>query len=346
MDLETARSLWDPKTIYLNTATYGLPPQPAWDALQTALDEWHHGKTDFLGWVESVPGSRAAFAELVGVPENSVVTSATVSALASFVATALPDGSTVVVPEIEFTSTLWPWMVHGHRGVTVRMVPLKDLIEAIDPQTDLVAVSAVQSSTGEVADLDGIAAAAETVGAKVFVDATQACGWLPIDASRYDFVVCGGYKWLMAPRGTAFMTVAPEHVEMLPPLAANWFAGDSIHDSYYGPPLRLAETARRLDLSPAWFCWVGTQPAIELLLSIGIERIHRHNVGLANMFLKGLGHEPGNSAIVRVPVPGAEERLRRAGVMAAVRAGQVRASFHLYNTESDVNAALDALGAA
>ena len=40
-------------------------------------------------------------------------------------------------------------------------------------------------------------------------------------------------------------------------------------------------------------------------------------------------------------VPDATERLARAGIMAAARAGRLRASFHLYNTEADVDAALE-----
>ena len=346
MEIEVAQSLWEPKTVYLNTATYGLPPRPAWEALQTALDEWHHGKTGFLGWDEFVSGSRRAFATMVGVGEDSVATSATVAALTAFVAESLPAGAKVVAPEIEFTSALWPWMAHSDRGVSVDTVPLRELADAVDRKTTIVVVSAVQSSTGEVAELDDVVASARSAGAQIFLDATQACGWMPIDASRYDYVVCAAYKWLMAPRGTAFMYVNPERVQDLRPLAANWYGGEDVHGSYYGPPLRLAKAARRLDISPAWFCWVGTQPALELVLSIGIEKINRHNVGLANRFLEGLGHEPGNSAIVRVPAPGADASLRRAGVMAAVRAGNVRASFHLYNTEADVDAALEALGAA
>ena len=44
-----------------------------------------------------------------------------------------------------------------------------------------------------------------------------------------------------------------------------------------------------------------------------------------------------------VDVPGAEEKLRAAGVRTAVRAGRVRASFHIYSTEDDVDRALAAL---
>jgi selenocysteine lyase/cysteine desulfurase len=116
-----------------------------------------------------------------------------------------------------------------------------------------------------------------------------------------------------------------------------------VHTSYSGPPLRLAESARRLDTSPAWFSWVATQPALELVERIGVEAIHAHDVGLANRFRAGLGLEPGDSAIVSAEVPGARERLEAAGIVAAERGGRLRASWHVYNTEADVDAALDAL---
>jgi selenocysteine lyase/cysteine desulfurase len=341
MDID--RSLWQPETIYLDTATYGLPPQPAWQALQTSLEQWRHGNTDFEVWEASVDESRDAFARLVGVPVDWVCISSTVSALTALVAASLPPGSVVVASEVEFTSTLWPWMAHVERGVEVRLVPLDGLADEVTRGADLVAVSAVQSSTGFIADLDSIAEGARSVGALTFIDATHACGWRPFRAADFDFVACAAYKWLMSPRGTAFMTVRPEVLDRIIPLAANWFAGEDIHTSYFGPPLRLARAARRLDISPAWFNWVGTLPALELLLSIGIERINEHDLALANRFRAGLGLEPGNSAIVSVNVPGAEERLRRARVSTAVRAGNLRASFHLYNTEDDVDAAVEAL---
>lgn len=115
------------------------------------------------------------------------------------------------------------------------------------------------------------------------------------------------------------------------------------HDSYFGPPLRLATDAHRFDTSPAWFSWVGAQPALELVNRIGVHCVYEHDVALANRFRAGLGLEPSNSAIVSVARDGAAERLERAGIRAALRGGRLRASWHLYNTESDVEAALDAL---
>ena len=159
-------------------------------------------------------------------------------------------------------------------------------------------------------------------------------------------MTCGAYKWLMSPRGTAFMAIAPELLERVTPHAAGWFAGDDVHGSYYGGPLRLASDARRLDTSPAWFPWVGTVPALQTVLDIGVERIHAHDVGLANRFRAGLGLGPADSAIVVADAPGAEQRLRGAGVMAAVRAGRLRTSWHVYNTEADVDRVLELLSAA
>ena len=188
-----------------------------------------------------------------------------------------------------------------------------------------------------------IAAAAAHDGVVTIVDATQALGWLPLDASRFDVVAAAAYKWLMSPRGTAFMYVRPERLSSVAPLTAGWYGGEDPHASYFGPPLRLAEDARRLDTSPAWFSWVGTQPALELLERIGIEAVHAHDVGLANRFREGLGLPPGDSAIVSVESEGTQERLERAGIMAATRGGRLRTSWHLYNTDGDVDRVLEAL---
>jgi selenocysteine lyase/cysteine desulfurase len=127
------------------------------------------------------------------------------------------------------------------------------------------------------------------------------------------------------------------------PTAAGWYAGADPYDSYYGMPLRLAQDARAFDISPAWHPWVGTAPALAVIEQIGVDTIYAHNVGLANRFLAGLGQPPGDSAIVTVNVPGAEDKLAMAGIRAAVRRGQVRASFHVYTTPSDVDRALEAL---
>ena len=181
--------LWDAEGVYLNTASYGLPPRPGWDAMQAALEDWRHGRTSWEGWGASVEAARATWARLMGVPPATVAIGATVSGLVGAVAASLPAGTRVVVPEVEFTSLLFPFLVQEARGVSVRTVPARALAEAIDGTTDVVAFSAVQMSTGEVADVEAILAAAAHHGAMTVCDATQAAGWLPLDGARFD-VLC------------------------------------------------------------------------------------------------------------------------------------------------------------
>jgi selenocysteine lyase/cysteine desulfurase len=343
MRIDEARELWAPAGVYCNTASYGLPPSRAWDALQAALAEWQGGRTSWEHWGQSTEAARAAFARIVGVEAGRVAVGATVSELVGSVITALPAGTRVVVPEIEFTSNLFPYLVQSR--LDVRTVPVEAVVDAVTDGAGAVAFSAVQMSTGEVADLDAIVDAAAAAGAVTICDATQAVGWLPIDAARFDALVCAAYKWLLSPRGTAFLTVSDRLLADAVPHSAGWYAGEDVHASYFGPPLRLASSARRLDLSPAWFCWVGTAPALELIEEIGIEAIHTHDVALANRFRAGLALEASDSAIVSVDSPDAAARLERAGIVAAMRGGRLRTSWHLYNTEEDVDRVLEILAA-
>lgn len=347
LTLEDARALFEPAAPYLNTASYGLPPRPAWDALQAALADWRGGRTTWEPWGEATARARAIWAGLVNVSPERVATGATVSELVGLVAnaTAHPHaapGRQVLAAEIEFTSLIWPFVAQGHDVVTV---PLERLAASVDERTSVVAVSAVQSATGDIADLHAIAGAARAHDALLVVDATQAVGWLPVDGSRADAVVGAGYKWLCSPRGTAWLALGERLLERVPPLHAGWWAADDPHASYYGLPLRLAGDARRLDTSPAWFSWVGCAAAVEVLAAVGIAAIHEHDVALANRFRAGLGLAPSDSAIVSVEVPDAQEKLERAGIRASTRAGALRASFHLYTTDADVDAAVDALTA-
>jgi selenocysteine lyase/cysteine desulfurase len=337
--------LWDAAPGYLDTATYGLPPHPTLRELDQAITGWRTGRARRTDWEEFVERGRHSVARLVRADPAGVAIGPQVSALVGLVASALPDGARVLVPDVEFTSNLFPYAVQGVRGVEVVTVPVRGLVDAIDDRTTAVAYSVVQSSTGEITDMAAVAAKARRHGALVIADATQAVGWLPgVRAEFADALVCGTYKWLMSPRGTALLVVTPELAERMVPLYAGWFAGEDPNDSYYGLPLRLAKDARRLDLSPGWFDWVGTATSLAVVESIGVAAVHAHDVALANRFREGLGLPPGQSAIVKLDGrPDAAERFARAGIRASIRAGSVRAAFHLYTTPEDVDAALNAL---
>ncbi len=335
------RHAFQPAGVYLDSATYGLPPKAALQALSAVTAAWASGRYDPVSCDQAVGRARSTFARLHRVFAEDVAIGHQVSPMVGLIAASLPPRARVLAAEGDFTSLLFPLLA---AGCDVRTIPLERLADAVDSHTDLVAVSAVQSADGRIADLDAISSAAASYDALTLVDATQACGWLPLDARRFSVVATGGYKWLCHPRGTAFMTIAPALRDRIVPLAAGWYAGEHPWDTCYGTPLRLASDARRFDVSPAWLSWHAADATLELFEAVGLGRIHEHNLALANRLRTGLGLEPGDSAIVSLDAADeATERLAGGGVKAAVRANRVRLSCHLYNDEEDVDRALEVL---
>ena len=327
---------------YLNTASMGLPPSVAAAKLHTAIDSWQNGTATSSGYDFCINEARALFAELVNVTPDLVAIGSQVSALVGMVAAGLPPRSRVVCPEEEFTSVIFPFL--ARKDLNVTLVPLRDLETSIRPDTDLVAFSLVQSADGRVTDGKAIARAAARLGAKTLVDATQAAGWLPFDAGDFDVTVTGAYKWLASPRGTAFLTVREKSIDLPALLYPGWYAGESPWESIYGPPLRLAEDARRYDLSPGWLAWVGTAAALKFIRTLGAEAIHAHNVALANEFRSRLGLSAGDSAIVSLELPSTTNESLLKKLSTSVRAGRLRVAFHFYNQLEDVNLLTRALG--
>ena len=291
----------------------GLPPRSAREELAGATELWHAGEIqppEFDAWVER---ARSSFARINGVDAATVAIGANVSSFVGLVAGSLPRGARVVGYRGEFSSLLFPFMARG--DLDVHLVELEELAGAVDARTALAVVSAAQSSDGRLAALDDITA----TGVRTLVDTTQATGWLALDASRFDYTACAAYKWLLSPRGTAFMTVRPERMDELIPAAAGWYAGELPWESVYGPEMHLAAGARRFDLSPSWLSWVGTAPALEYLEHTGIDAVRAHDVGLADALRDAWTCRPRVGDRVRGP-----PRRRRAAGRGGHRRGGAR----------------------
>ena len=368
--LATARAAFSPLASrgYLAACTGGLPTRSTTAALHDFADTWAAGRLDARALGEVAEQCRSHFARLTSVSPDRVALGSQVSQLVSIVATAVPDGAEVLCAAGDFASLTHPFEQLGRRGVRVRYAPVAELAAAIRHDTALVAFSLVQSATGEIADAEGISAAASRVGARTLVDLTQSLGWLPTDARGFDFTVCHAYKWLCAPRGTAFLTVREELQADLTPLAAGWCSADDVWDSCYAGHTPLAAGAGRFDLSPAWPLLAGTEAALSFFADLPTAAVHDYDVTLADAARDMLGiRESGpdkrsgaagagagvlgsavstGSAIVTWPDPDGEDlaRMTAAGITASGRAGNARVAFHLWNTLEDVDLLARALG--
>lgn len=325
---------------YANTASIGIPPTTAVRAVQDAVSRWGSG-TDRPEYFDSaIATGRAAFASLVGTSTDRVALGASVSQLIGLIAASVPAASNVLVAAEEFTSVTFPFAAQQRRGVQVTELPL-ELIGAHAAEYDVVAVSVVQSKDGRIVDLAALRAA-RTAGTRVLLDVTQAAGWMPLRLDWADWVVGAAYKWLLSPRGAAWLAVHPDALE-ISAHSANWYAGRDPWTNTYGLPLRVADGPRGLDLSPVWLAHVGASVAMSWLASLDLGAVARHCTGLADRLRAELDTPPRGSPIVVVPWADAVDRLSEAGVTCAARAGNARLSFHLYNTDADVDRAVTAL---
>lgn len=347
--LAQVRALFEPAPglIYLDSATYGLPPRPTVETMHRAIDGWQAGNADWVhAWDERGENARRAFARLTGLNADEVALIPSVSVGVGTIAGTLTHEDEVIVPDDEFNSVLFPILVSAReRNSTVRQVPFDSLADHIGRKTTLVAFSLVQSQSGRTARQREILDAAVQYGARTLVDATHGVPFVPVDP-RADFVVCAAYKHLLCPRGVAFLGIKPDAFESVPPWLANWRSTRSPYASFYGGPLDVAPNAARYDVSLAWFSWAGAAVSLELLADWQQAGLLEHPLSLARRLADSLGIADQHSSVVSVPVEDADAvraELASAGIKAAVRAGSVRLSTHVYNTESQIEQAIHSL---
>ncbi|MEU4231016.1 aminotransferase class V-fold PLP-dependent enzyme [Nonomuraea sp. NPDC026600] len=343
-------------TVWLDTP--GAPPgvRPVVEAMRETLAAWSSGEFDWLEWDAAAEQARVLFARLTGVAPGTVSTLGSLGEAAAMVAASLPPGR-IVVPAEEFQSNLFPWFARHEvvtvpaRGGTTRV---EDLIRALDERVSLLAVSEVTSREGQRLDLAALRAATDRVGARLFVNLTQSLGVLRFDAARIrpDYFAVHGYKWLLCPRGAAWLVTRPDRLSELKPLVPGWKSTNPPYQ-YFGGPANLAQDARRGDASPAWFSWIGAKAALELLTSLDADQVERHCLGLAGQLtdqaraigLRRVTDGPGSHIVVlhtdkadRVAL-----RLREHGVRATALSDRIRFGFHYFNEEPDVVATMRAL---
>ncbi|HEY5990172.1 MAG TPA: aminotransferase class V-fold PLP-dependent enzyme, partial [Streptosporangiaceae bacterium] len=279
-------------SVWLDTPAAPPGAAPVVRALHDVVSAWSRGEFDQHAWDAAVGRARELFGQLAGADPAAISAHGSLAEAAATVARALPGPGEIVVAAEEFHSNLFPWLAlerDGRRVVTVparRGVSLtEDLAGAVTRRTVLLAVSEVTSREGQRLDLPALRAATDRVSARLFVNLTQSLGALRFDPDlvRPDYLAAHGYKWLLCPRGAAWLATRPDRVGELRPLAPSWKSTGPPY-AYFGGPLRLAGDAARCDASPAWFSWIGASAALRLFGQLDACRVERHCLGLAAEF--------------------------------------------------------------
>lgn len=248
---------------------------------------------------------------------------------------------------------------------------------AITPRTRLLCASWVNSFTGGVLDLQGVGAVCRERGVAFVVNGSQGVGSLALDVGTLpvDALACCGFKWLCGPYGTGFLWLRRRLLERLACNRAYWLPrqrGRTLDDMRDPGLVRDGDLIRDAvpgDLGAARFDVFGTANflnfvpwtrALEYLLEVGIDRIVAWNSGLVDRLAEGLldaGFDlasprsgPGRSCLVVFSHRDADRnetlvrRLAEARIHVSLREGKIRVSPHLYNTQTEVERLLEALG--
>jgi selenocysteine lyase/cysteine desulfurase len=363
---------------WLNCAHQGPLPLVAVAAAERALaDKAAPHRLGDQAFTE-VPGRlKAALGRLVGVPADQVVLgNSTTYGLHLLVhGVDWRQGDEVLLVEGDSPATIVPWLPLADRGVRVRLLrPEGGALDAgrleaeLTPATRLFCTSWVFSFTGQAVDLPALGRVCRRAGVTFVVNGSQGVGAAPLDlaALPVDALVSCGFKWLCGPYGTGFCWLAPDLLASLTHRPAYWL-GHLAQDDLGGH----SEIRLRDDLGAAAWDVFGTAnflnfrpwtASVEYLLGLGTERVAARDQALVERFLQGLDPDryrlvsprqgPGRSTLVVLGHhrPGRtealHERLAAAGVDVALRRGRLRVSPHLYNTDADVDRALEVLDGA
>jgi selenocysteine lyase/cysteine desulfurase len=205
-------------------------------------------------------------------------------------------------------------------------------------------------------DVRAVIQLAHDQGALVMLDDYQDAGTRPINVKELnvEFYVTGALKYLLCPSGIAFLYVRRGLIEGLTPTITGWFGQQNpfAFDTKHFDP---AHTARRFETgSPPVPHVYAVSAALELLRSVGFERIAGHVGGLTQKFLEGARQlqiqikTPPDSQgpLVVLRMKDAEamvKKLAEDDIVVSSRMDGLRISFHVYNSLEDVQAVLNIL---
>lgn len=310
--------------------------------------------------------ARAAIAHAWNVDTASVGFVSNVVEGVSMVAESLDwrDGDNIVIDANEYPSVVGPFLARRNPHVTVRQARQVNeggpdrYAACVDAHTRVIGVSYVSYLTGERQDLAALRTLADSVGALLVVDFTQAAGYLPIDASVADFAFSACYKWLLGVTGVAVAYWNRARQPGWSPASAGWYSFAPGSRSYDDPPQLRDDALRFTRGNPAHASVYVLADALDYLAAWDVGEIQAHVQGMTAAMLERLqalqiptltpADPARHGASVCIPSPRAQaivDALTQRGVLAWNGMGRIRFSFHGYNARREVDQAIAALRA-
>jgi len=361
--------------LYLNHAAVGPWPRCTAEAVQNFADEnMRQGSAAYRDWIAREDTLRQGLVELTGAAStDDIALLKNTTECISAVAFGLDwkPGDNIVLPCGEFPSNRLPWLAQAARGVEIREVDIRAadhaetaLLEAMDQNTRLLTVSAVQWNDGFRLDLHTLGEACRDQGVLFFVDAIQQLGALPLDveACRIDFLAADAHKWLLAPEGIAVFYCRDSARPQLQLLQQGWHMVEQPW-KFERDDWTPTSGAKRFEAgSPNSIGQAALNASVNLLLDYGMANVGQRVLANTDYLIQNLEQVPG----IRISSPTAPPRrsgivafshqtlavqtlhreLTQAGASVVVRGDSIRLSPHFYQGEKQLDELLEILQSA
>jgi selenocysteine lyase/cysteine desulfurase len=354
---------------YLNSGSYCALANDVKAAFDSYIEERLLLGANWDAWITKNESVRSLTATLLHAAPDEIAITASVSAGLNSLASALDYSgprNKVVVSDFEFPTNAQIWHAQEPRGARVvhvpraadGYIPLEHFAEAIDGETQLVAITHVCYRNGAKLDIPGIVRLARAKGAKVLLDCYQAVGSLDIDvkALDVDFAAGGMLKYLLGTAGIGFLYVRESFTKSLVPTNSGWFAQAEI-GAMDITANRPAPNARRFEAgTPAVANCYAAEAGLKFLLAVGTPAIEKRNYALTRRCMQRLEEigwpsitpteDERRGATVAVPSRNTgvlTAELMKRDIVTSHRDDNIRASFHFYNDEDDVESFIAAM---
>lgn len=308
-----------------------------------------------------IEAARAGMARLWGVSAGDIGFVSNVAEGMSIVTESLDwrEGDSIAIDANEYPSVVGPVAYRRRPVIALRQATGSDpdrLAACVDHTTRIVAASYVSYLTGERVDLHALRRLADSVGALLVVDFTQASGYLPIEASVADFAFSACYKWMLGITGVAVAYWNRVRQPDWQPASAGWFSLAPGSRGYDKLPALKPDAMRFTRGNPAHCPIYVLNSALSYLSNYDVGAVQRHVQTLTTALLDELAASqvmvmtPADPALHGASVCIASDRaaaivdaLYEQGIYTWNGQGRIRISFHGYNSLSDVERVAAAL---
>lgn len=232
--------LLDPDIVFLNHGSFGACPRPVFEAYQRLQLELERHPVEFLGRRINglMAGARTLLAAYLGCAADEVVYFPNPTTAFNMVARSqrLQAGDDVLATDHEYGAMDRTWrflaMQRGFQYIR-RPVPLpvttaeafvEQFWAGVTENTRVIFISHIASPTALIFPIQTICRRARQAGILTVIDGAHAPGQIPLNLAELgaDVYTGAAHKWLMAPKGSAFLYARHEIQALLEPLVVSW----------------------------------------------------------------------------------------------------------------------------